>query len=91
MEKYSETVEVVNELGLHARPASLIVKTSTAFSSEIQLCNQDGYAANGKSIISVMGLEAACGSQVKITANGSDAEPAVKAIMKLFADKFYED
>ncbi len=91
MSAYIETIIVTNELGIHARPASLIVKVSTTFQAEISLSNEEGYSANSKSIISVMGLEAYKGSAVQISAKGADAEFAVRAIAKLFADKFYED
>ncbi len=91
MKTHAKSVTVTNKLGLHARPASLIVKTSAGFKSEIELDNQDGYRANGKSIISVMGLEAAKGSVVEVIAKGADAKTAVGAIVQLFKDNFYED
>ncbi|EMT52875.1 HPr family phosphocarrier protein [Brevibacillus borstelensis] len=62
--------------GLHARPATLFVKTATAFSSEIGLVKGDK-SANAKSIIGVMSLAVANGETVKLTADGSDEEEAL--------------
>ncbi|MCM3623278.1 HPr family phosphocarrier protein [Brevibacillus borstelensis] len=62
--------------GLHARPATLFVKTATSFSSEIGLI-KGGKSANAKSIIGVMSLAVANGETVKLTADGSDEEEAL--------------
>jgi phosphocarrier protein HPr len=82
-------VTVINTLGLHARPASLIVQTSGAFEADIWL-QKDGVSANAKSIMSVMMLAAACNRKITIRANGKDEEKAVEAIAKLFENKFNE-
>jgi phosphocarrier protein HPr len=82
-------VIVNNHLGIHARPASLIVQTSAAFNADIWL-EKDGTAANAKSIMSVMMLAASCDSKVLIRAAGKDEEKAVEAIVKLFENKFNE-
>ncbi|OQY27949.1 MAG: hypothetical protein B6244_08925 [Candidatus Cloacimonetes bacterium 4572_55] len=91
MKEYSETAAVTNELGIHVRPATLIVKESTGFQSKITLCNENGYEADAKSIIAMMQLEAEKGTSVHVSACGEDAEEAVRAIIKLFVDKFDED
>lgn len=80
---------IVNQEGLHARPAAKIVRLASTFSSEIELL-KDGLAVNGKSIMGVMMLAAECGSSITIRANGPDAEQAVEALAKLVAEGFGE-
>ncbi|MCD6417946.1 HPr family phosphocarrier protein [bacterium] len=82
-------VTVVNQLGLHARPAVLLVKTASQFSSDVKL-SKDDIEVNAKSIMGVLILAAEKGSKVKVSAEGPDEEDAVEAIAKLFADGFGE-
>lgn len=82
------TVKVLNDEGLHARPAGVLVKTASSFTAEIEL-SVDGDTANAKSIMSVMGLGLTKDTEVVITANGSDAEAALKEITNLFNNKFH--
>jgi phosphocarrier protein len=83
---------VENKLGIHARPAALIVKAATRFQSEITLEKEgEGISANAKSIMSVMMLAAASGSKIKIKAKGKDEEKAVEAIAELFRGNFNEE
>ena len=85
-----KTVKVINSLGIHARPSSLIVQTAIKFKSSIQLI-KDGASADAKSIMSVMMLAAAQDSSVTIRAEGDDEAEAVEAIIKLFELKFNEE
>ena len=85
-----KNVTVINKLGIHARPASLIVQTAITFKSAIQL-SKDGAAADAKSIMSVMMLAAAKDSIVTIKADGEDADAAVDAVIELFNKKFNEE
>lgn len=80
---------IVNQEGLHARPAAKIVRLASQFESEIELV-KDGFDVNGKSIMGVMMLAAECGSSITIRANGPDAERAVAAICELVASGFGE-
>lgn len=80
---------IVNQEGLHARPAAKIVRLASSFSSEIELL-KDGLAVNGKSIMGVMMLAAECGSAIVVRADGPDAEQAVEAITQLVAGGFGE-
>jgi phosphocarrier protein len=80
---------VVNQEGLHARPAAKIVRLASSFSSDIELL-KDGMAVNGKSIMGVMMLAAECGSAITIRADGPDAEQAVNAISQLVSEGFGE-
>ena len=81
---------IVNQEGLHARPAARIVRMASAFAAEITL-SKDGMDVNAKSIMGVMMLAAECGSEVTIRANGPDAEQAVQALAELVANGFGED
>jgi phosphocarrier protein HPr len=80
---------IVNQDGLHARPAAQIVKLANSFTSEIQL-SKDGVSVNGKSIMGVMMLAAEFGSSITIRANGPDAEQAVEALVRLVEGGFGE-
>ncbi len=73
------TVEIVNRLGLHARPAAAFVKLAGRFKAEV-LVEKDGLEVNGKSIMGVLMLAAEHGSRLRIQASGSDAEEAVEAL-----------
>lgn len=84
-----QEAKIVNQLGLHARPAAQLVKLASGFSAEIELI-KDGMAVNGKSIMGVMMLAAETGSKVTVRANGSDESQAVEALCKLFAAGFGE-
>jgi phosphocarrier protein HPr len=81
--------KIVNQEGLHARPAAKIVRLASSFNSDIELL-KDGLAVNGKSIMGVMMLAAECGSSIMVRADGPDAEQAVEAITQLVAGGFGE-
>jgi phosphocarrier protein len=81
--------KIVNQLGLHARPAAQIVKLASGFSAEIELV-KDGMAVNGKSIMGVMMLAAECGSSVMLRADGPDEAAAISALEALVAGGFGE-
>ena len=80
---------IVNQEGLHARPAAKIVRLASSFNSEIELFT-DCMAVNGKSIMGVMMLAAECGSSIMIRADGPDAEQALNALSQLVAEGFGE-
>ena len=83
------TIEIVNSLGLHARPAAQFVRLAAGFASEIELARDD-VAVNGKSIMGVMMLAAEYGSSVVVRATGSDEEAAVSALAELISNGFGE-
>ena len=83
-------VTVENLLGLHARPAAMLVRQAMGFQAEIFL-EKDGDKVNAKSIMGIMGFAACKGTIIKIIADGSDADQAVDALAKLFKDKFGEE
>ncbi len=82
-------VQIINKLGLHARPAAEIVKTAARFKSEITIV-RDELEVNGKSIMGVMMLAAEFGSTILLRAEGADADAALDALAALAAAKFGE-
>ncbi len=85
-----ETVTIKNRAGIHARPSALIVKTANEFESEIYL-ELDDMRINAKSIMGIITLGANYKSIIQIIAEGEDEEDAVKAIAKLFENRFEEE
>lgn len=67
----SETVKIVNNAGLHTRPAATIVKIASKYKSDFYI-KKDGLKINGKSIIGVMTLAAEMGSELELTFDGPD-------------------
>jgi phosphocarrier protein HPr len=83
-------VTVRNRAGMHARPAALLVKTASAFASQI-LIEKDGERINGKSIMGVITLGATYNSQLLLIADGPDEVAALDAIERLFENRFEEE
>lgn len=86
---FSKKVKLVNENGLHARPATRFVETATKFASDITV-TKDGQEVNGKSVIEILTLGASAGTFLTITAVGKDAQEAVKALCNLIKKRFLE-
>ncbi len=74
-------VKIIDPIGLHARPASIMVQTASKFSSEI-LIKYEGKEANLKSIMSVMALGVKTDKTITLVANGSDEKEAIFEIEK---------
>jgi phosphocarrier protein HPr len=83
------TVEIINRAGMHARPAAEVVKLAGSFSADVRL-EKGGLEVNGKSIMGVLMLAAEMGSQLRISAHGTDAGDAVSAISDLVVRGFGE-
>jgi phosphocarrier protein len=83
-------VPIVNQLGLHARPAAEFVKVAARFASDVNV-RKDSLSVNGKSIMGMMMLAAEQGSEIVITAAGDDAEQALTALEALVRAGFGED
>ncbi|MCB1126282.1 MAG: HPr family phosphocarrier protein [Verrucomicrobiae bacterium] len=81
---------ILNQLGIHARPAAMFVKVANQFASEIMV-ETDQDSVNGKSIMGLMMLAAGPGSRIRVHAAGQDASEALDAIAALVAGKFNED
>ena len=86
---FKKKLAITNKLGLHARAASVFVKTASTFTSTINVTNPENQA-NGKSIMSMILLQAACGSEIDISIDGEDETEAMVAIEALVNDKFGE-
>lgn len=81
---------ILNELGLHARPAAMFVKLANEFSCEL-IVEKGSEQVNGKSIMGIMMLAAGKGSKITVTAEGPDAQEAIDEIEKLINSKFGEE
>jgi phosphocarrier protein HPr len=88
-DRAEKTLQIQNELGLHARAATKLVQTASKFPCEITV-TKDGHEVNGKSIMGVLMLVASKGSTVTLKAKGDRAADAVAAIAALIDDKFGE-
>ncbi|RMF18023.1 MAG: HPr family phosphocarrier protein [Gammaproteobacteria bacterium] len=86
----TERIEIINELGLHARAASKLVSTASRFAADLKL-TKDNQTVDAKSIMSVMMLAASKGTWLEITAQGDDAEEALAALRELINDRFGEE
>ena len=83
-------VEIINRLGIHARPASMFVKKAQEFSSNITV-EKDKMKVDAKSIMGLLTLEGYMGSVLTLRAVGADAAQALDALEDLVKNKFYED
>jgi phosphotransferase system HPr (HPr) family protein len=83
------SVTVRNPQGLHLRPADLFVRMAMQFTSHIEIV-KDGERFDGKSILSLMTLAAAQGTELVLLARGQDAEAALDALAELFGRGFDE-
>ena len=86
----NQTITIVNKLGLHARAAAKFVSHTTRFASEIEVKKND-QVVNGKSIMGVMMLAAAKGSQLELMITGDDEQAMADDIVALINSKFGED
>ena len=86
---FKKKMAITNKLGLHARAASMFVKIASTFASTINVSNPEN-EANGKSIMSIMLLQASCGSEIDICIDGEDETEAMAAIEGLVNNKFGE-
>ncbi|HEY1076483.1 MAG TPA: HPr family phosphocarrier protein [Fontimonas sp.] len=84
------TVPIINRLGLHARAAAKLVTLASKFEADVTI-RKDGREVSGKSIMGVLMLAAAKGSEIVLIANGSDAEQALAELTQLIADRFGEE
>ena len=82
---------VQNKMGIHARPAAMIVRISNRYPQCEVWVEKDGENVNGKSIMSLMMLAAGKGSEVKFVAKGGDADAMLDEIDDLFSRKFDEE
>ena len=72
----SREMTIENKLGFHARPATVFARVASKFESDI-VVEKDGTRISAKSLMGLLSLEASCGTRIKVTANGPDAENAL--------------
>lgn len=84
------TATIANKRGLHARAAAKFVQTVNGFEAEI-IVTKGGQSVSGSSIMGLMMLAAAMGTDIHLAASGADAEAAVDAICELIDARFEED
>jgi len=78
---------ILNDDGLHARPAGILVKAASGFKAKIDF-SYNGKTVNGKSLLSIMSLGLTKDAEVAIKAEGDDAERALAALRTLIENKF---
>jgi phosphocarrier protein HPr len=83
----SKELTVINDSGIHARPAALIVETATKFKCNV-FFYKDGMRANAKSIMNIMLLAAEPGAVIRVETEGADEAEALGAIEALFLSRF---
>lgn len=88
---HSFTLEVSNKMGVHARPAAMIVRIASQYSGEVWVTKKDGERVNAKSIMGIMMLAAARGSELTFECNQEDASDLENQLSELFASKFQDE
>ena len=83
-------INIVNDAGLHARPAASLVKLASKYESDFFI-HMHGYRVNGKSILGVMTLAAEKGAELEIELDGPDEVEATEAITELIQNGFGEE
>lgn len=83
-------LDIVNEKGLHARASAQFVEVVEKYDAGATV-SKDGIDVSGDSIMGLLMLGAARGSQINVTTKGSQAEPLMDALAELIAQKFGED
>jgi phosphocarrier protein HPr len=86
----SREVTIVNRLGLHARAAARFVRLASEFTAEVKV-TRGSRTLNGKSIMGLLLLGAACGTTMTISADGVDETAAIDGLSALVAAGFGED
>ena len=86
---YSKNVTIENPTGLHARPASIFIKTATQFKSKINII-KDEKEVSAKSMLSLLSLGLTKGTEIIISADGEDEKDAVDTLVELVISRFGE-
>lgn len=74
---------ITDEVGLHARPAGLLVKEAKKYESKIMI-RKDGKAAEATRLMAVMGLGIKCGQKIEVEISGADEETACEELKVFF-------
>ncbi|MCP4604378.1 MAG: HPr family phosphocarrier protein [Proteobacteria bacterium] len=86
----SVTLTIQNELGLHARAATIFVQAASEYIAEV-FVTKDGREVNGKSIMGILTLVASKGTKIHLRAEGPDAEDVIAVLSHIVMNKFGED
>lgn len=86
---FSKEVEVQNQVGLHARPATFFIQKANEFKSSIWV-EKEERKVNAKSLLGVLSLGITKGTTINIIADGIDEEEAVTTLVNLIASNFTE-
>ena len=85
------TIRIQNLKGLHARATAAFVKVAEKFSAQIDVEKDGEEPVSGKSIMGLLMLAVPLGEELKITADGDDAQEAINALTDLINNKFGEE
>lgn len=86
-DKITRELTLQNRYGMHVRPAGLFAKTASKYDADVEV-EKDGNVVSGKSIMALMTLEAVCGSVLKVSASGPQAQEALDDLAALVGRKF---
>ena len=86
--KTNMDVVIVNKYGFHVRPSTTFVKLAQTFESRITVHLPGGMSADGKNMMMLMTLGATCGTTIRISADGEDAQTALDALVALVQGRF---
>lgn len=86
----SAKVKVVDDTGLHLKPAGILCKKAVKFKSTVKIRNESGIY-NAKSVISVLGACVRNGDEIELICEGSDEEEALDALVRDISNKLYKE
>ena len=89
MPKAEARVVLTNKMGLHARPSTQIATTAGRFAADVYIA-KDGLTVDAKSVLELLMLAAECGSELVVSADGDDANEAIKSVVDLVESRFGE-
>ncbi len=89
MPKAEARVVLTNKMGLHARPSTQIATTAGRFAADVYIA-KDGLTVDAKSVLELLMLAAECGSELLVSADGDDANEAIKSVVDLVESRFGE-
>lgn len=82
-------VEVLNPLGMHARPAAIVVQAASRHGCDVWI-ERDGARVNAKSVMALLTLAASQGARLKVVCAGAGADEALRDVVALFVEGFGE-
>lgn len=84
-------IKIQNLKGLHARATASFVKVAEQFQSQISVEKEGEIPVSGKSIMGLLMLAVPLGEEIKIVADGDDAQEAIQALTDLVNNRFGEE